>query len=184
MDRKTKQRESGSQDARGRERPLTSRAAARRQEPPDRTGEVVREARTGSPFRHLLYRGEGLPEREKARSRAPAQFAVGEHWTPDPEVALSYGPNVREEEVSLASPYVFRLDGKRPYFEDMRAEFGAADPMRVTALLKGKGHDGLVVHNVDVMRSYSRAGSTEVIKFDMAATADSPQADAQDCEPS
>lgn len=159
---------------------LVRRAGNRRREPADRTEEVVREARTGSPFRHLLYRGEGLPEREKTRSRIPAQFGVGEHWTPDPQVALAYGPNVRAEEVSLANPYVFSLSGKGPYFEDMRAEFGTADPMKVTAFLKGKGHDGLVVHNVVVMRRwYSRAGSTEVIKFDRAERDDSNELQAQ-----
>jgi hypothetical protein len=180
-ERKMKQRESDSQDARVRERPLTSKSAVRRREPPYRTGEGVREARTGLPFRHLLYRGEGLPEREKTRSRTPAQFAVGEHWTPDPRVALTYGPYVHEEEVSLANPYVFCLSGKGPFFEDMRAEFGTADPIKVTVLLKGRGHDGLVIHNVAVMRSYSRAGSTEVIKFGRTVRNRFPQANAQDC---
>ena len=143
-------------------RPRRRQASGER---PDHTEEVVKSARKGEPFSHVLYRGEGLDEREKARGRVPAQFAVGEHWTPDPKVALSYGPDLREETVSLSSPYVFRLGKKGPYFEDMRREFGTSDPRIVTALLREMGHDGLIVLGVAVLRSYSRGGSVEVVKF-------------------
>ena len=132
---------------------------------PDYTGEVAGKARTGVPYCHVLYRGDGLSRLEKGRDRIPAQFAIGEHWTPDPLVALSYGPKLRIEQVSLSSPYVFALSGRRPSFEDMGTEFGTRDPGKVTELLEGKAHDGLVVLNVGVMRGYSRAGSAEVISF-------------------
>lgn len=110
-------------------------------------------------FQEKLYRGEG-------GKTWPAQFAVGEHWSTQREVAETYGPNVREEVVSLRNPLVWKLPGKRPYYEELQTAFGTSDPTRITSQLKEDGYDGLIVHNVPVTRGGTYIpDSTEVIVF-------------------
>lgn len=49
-------------------------------------------------FRARLFRGEG-------GKQWPAQFAVGEHWSTRKDIAETYGPNIREEVITLSNPY-------------------------------------------------------------------------------
>ncbi len=109
------------------------------------------QAVTGRPFEAVLFQPAG-EEVVEARYRHVPQFAVGQWWTAHPDVAATYGPRVRRATVRLENPYVFRLPGRRAYFHELRQEMGTADPHEVTARLKTRGHDGLVVTNVPVNR--------------------------------
>jgi hypothetical protein len=67
---------------------------------------AVDEAETGKPFEAKLYRGEGDAPQEAARNRTPSQYGVGQYWSPNEEVARTYGPRVWSEIVRLENPYV------------------------------------------------------------------------------
>jgi hypothetical protein len=124
----------------------------------------VSAARTGKRFEATLYRGVNPRESEKI-NRIPSQFAVGEYRTPFPEVAATYGQEVREVPTVLKNPYVFTL-GERAYFEELRSEFGTNRPEEITRKLVGAGHDGLIVKNVPMNRGeLTMRDSAEVIVF-------------------
>jgi len=128
-------------------------------------------AKTGEAFEATCYRGTGLSGAEAARTRIPSQYAQGEYWSPFPEVASTYGPDVLSQKVTLQNPRVFRLPGKRPYFAELQREFGTKNPVEITQKLKSDGHDGLIVQNVPVNRrspdgeGVSMGDSVEVILF-------------------
>jgi len=132
---------------------------------------AVAGARTGEPLETDLFRGTGTAPAEARRNRTPSQYAVGEYWSPFPEVASTYGPDVRKEKVRLENPYVFDLPGKRAYFQELVAEFGTRKPEEITAKLRSAGHDGLIVRNVPVNRRtpdgdvVAMGDSMEVILF-------------------
>ena len=63
--------------------------------------EITDHPQTGKVFSGILYRGEGVLPKEAARDRVPSQFAVGQHWSTQREVAETYGPIVRQEKVEL-----------------------------------------------------------------------------------
>jgi hypothetical protein len=117
------------------------------------------------PWEDILYRGEVKPG-TKVIDRIPAQYAEGEHWTPHKDVAKSYGENVREEKIGLNNPYIFKLENKVPYYEELLKEFGTDNPKEITKLLQAKGYDGLVVEDVPIGRKgVDRNRTTEIIKF-------------------
>jgi hypothetical protein len=107
-------------------------------------------------FEAKLFRGVLRPDspiRDRiAGDRIPAQYAVGEHWAVDPTVAATYGEDVIDKTVTLMNPYTWKLPNKKPYYEEMEAEFGTSNPSDVTKQLLAKGHDGLVVQDVPVNR--------------------------------
>ncbi len=131
---------------------------------------------TGRPFEAVLYK----PVAGESPAEAPLpyypQFAIGDWWTPHPEVAASYSPRVRAATVRLQNPFVLRL-GERPYFECLRGQFGTADPQEITAQLRERGHDGLIVSNVPANRFRLDYGqpvgmrdSAEVVVFTAGAS--------------
>ena len=132
----------------------------------DRAFSAMSEARTGSAWKGKVYRGTTQDAEWAKKNRIPSQFGVGRYWSPSKYVARTYGESVSSAAVVLENPYVFTLPGKRAYFEELLAKFGTRDPAKITAILKAKGHDGMIVRGVPVMRQgVAHPRSVEVIVF-------------------
>jgi 8-oxo-dGTP diphosphatase len=108
-------------------------------------------AETGQSFSGKLYRGVEPDPAKARRDRIPSQFAVGEHWTDNPEIAETYGSEVISRHITLNNPYVITL-GEKAYFMELRKEFGTNRPDEITKKLLSEGHDGLIVKNVPIQR--------------------------------
>lgn len=128
------------------------------------SAKIAAGAKTGQPFEATLYRGVDPEESDKV-NRIPSQFAVGEYRTPFPEVAATYGTEVKSLPTKLRNPYVFTL-GERAYFKELKDEFGTHRPEDITRKLQSEGYDGLIVKNVPMNRGeISMRDSIEVIVF-------------------
>jgi 8-oxo-dGTP pyrophosphatase MutT (NUDIX family) len=125
---------------------------------------------TGQHFNGKLYRGVETDHAKARKNRIPSQFAVGEYWTDNPEIAETYGSNVVSRDITLNNPYVLTL-GEKEYFSELRQEFGTLRPEEITEKLQREGYDGLIVKNVPIHRKKPNGeyvvmrDSTEYILF-------------------
>jgi hypothetical protein len=131
------------------------------------SGDVLAFAETGKSITVTLHRGEGAVD-----SRVPSQFGIGQYWTPNEEVAGTYGPNVRQETFEIKNPYVWDLKNKQDYMTEMKNEFGTKNSAAFTQQLQAKGHDALIVRGVPYNRQshtnpgeYKSGRTTEVVWF-------------------
>lgn len=135
-----------------------------------RAGWRVGSAETGQSFSGKLYRGVETDPVKARKDRTPSQFAVGEHWTDNPEIAETYGSEVIGRDITLNNPYVLTL-GEKEYFTELKQEFGTLRPEEITKKLKREGYDSLIVKNVPVHRRKPNGeyvvmrNSTEYILF-------------------
>jgi 8-oxo-dGTP diphosphatase len=106
---------------------------------------------TGQSFNGTLYRGIEIDPVKARKNRIPSQFAVGQHWTDNPEIAETYGSEVISGNIAMSNPYVLTL-GEKAYFTELKQEFGTHRPDEITKKLLHEGYDGLIVKNVPIQR--------------------------------
>jgi len=95
-----------------------------------------------------------------------SMFAEGTYFTAERKVAATYGNKVLRTKVVMEKPYVWKLPNKRAYYDEIKAEFGVRDSEEITALLRKRGFDGLIVQDVPVNRQGFAGNFDEYIIFD------------------
>ena len=143
-------------------------------------------ARTGTPFKARLMRGQGASTSPYSPD-VPQEpvFGPGRYTTNDREFAEHFGPNITEHDVSLENPLVIRNDDE---WQKLIQEAGwkYANPYglpkseisqlitQLRKVIEDRGHDGIIVDPVskrlgdDAKTLWDIAGGAQVVEFSKA----------------